>query len=204
MAITKLVSSSSQAYQNILNRLVDDVGPVWDLVNQQEYSPFWLLIRSMMPIAESIGDLIHQNGSTSMNLEALIENELTAVRPIYSGKGTLIATLYRHSLMHQDEPRSIFCGNITIHWNVAFIDGRYHLKTSNKDVRRRSCVMQFDLRTFYEDLQSVLRNCISDGPRKGVVKRYNSWTFLNINTMNATITRKVTLKDQVRNFYTQI
>lgn len=203
MPVYRHVTKASQAYQNVLNRLVDDVGPVWELVNSRKYSPFWLLTRSMMPVAESIGDLIYRNDSTSKNLEDLIENELAAVRPIYKGKGALIAVLYRHSLMHQDEPRSLYCGNITINWNVAFIDGRYHLKTSNKDTRNRSCTMQFDLRSFYEDLQQVLNNCIKNGPRKGVVKRYNSWSFLNIETTSYTTARKTLLKKQTKDFYNQ-
>lgn len=203
MPVFKHVTKADQAYQNILNRLVDDVGPVWELVNSRKYSPFWLLTRSMMPVAESIGDLIYKNESTSKNLEDLIENELATVRPIYRGKGALIAVLYRHSLMHQDEPRSLYCGNITIHWNVAFIDGRYHLKTSNKDTRRRSCIMQFDLRSFYEDLQQVLHNCIKYGPRKGVAKRYNSWSFLNIESTSYAKARKTLLKQQARDFYNQ-
>jgi len=203
MPIYHRVTKASQAYENVLNRLVDDVGPVWDLVNIREYSPFWLLARAMMPIAESIGDLIYKNESTSKNLEDLIENELAFVRPIYKGKGALIVVLYRHSLMHQDEPRSLYCGNITINWNVAFIDGRYHLKTFDRERSNRSCTMQFDLRSFYEDLQQVLENCIRNGPRIGVAKRYNSWSFLNIETTSYNATRKAILKQQVKNFYNQ-
>lgn len=188
----------------MLNRLVDDIGPVWGLINHSKsYSPYWLLIRSMMPIAESLGYLIYGHDSTSRNLEELIENELAAVRPIYKGKGALIAVLYRHSIMHQDEPRSIYCGNITIDWNVAYIDGRYHLKTSSKDSRRRTCTMQFDLRSFYEDLQEVLQQCIKNGPRKGVVKRYNSWSFLNLKSTSYTASRKKLLQQQARDFYNQ-
>lgn len=204
MPIFHHVTKASEAYQKVLDRLEGDVGPVWKLVNSRQYSPFWLLVRSMMPIAESIGDLIYRNDSTSKNLEDLIENELAEVRPIYKGKGALIAVLYRHSFMHQDEPRSLYCGNITINWSVAFYDGSSHLKTSDKDRRRRSCTMQFDLRSFYEDLQQVLQNCIKSGPRKGVAKRYNSWTFLNIESTDHSTGRKSLLNRQAKDFYNQI
>lgn len=204
MPVFHHVTKASQAYQNMLNRLVDDVGPVWNLVDHtDDYGPYWLLMRSMMPVAESIGDLIYRHDSTSQNLEDLIENELAEVRPIYKGKGALITVLYRHSLMHQDEPRSLYCGNITIDWNVAYMDGRFHLTTSNKDSRRRSCTMQFDLRSFYEDLQEVLKRCIRNGPRKGVVKRYNSWSFLNLNKTVRSQAKKTLLQKQAKDFYSQ-
>jgi len=203
MSIQKIVESPSQAYSNIRTRLVNDLGPVWGQINHSEYSPFWLLTRSMMPVAESIGDLIYKD-TPIKNLEKLIDNDLAKIRSIYKGKGSIIALLYRHSLTHQDEPRSIYAGNITIEWNLAFIDGRNHLLTLAKDKHRRTCVMSFDLRTFYEDLQALLVLYESNGPKKGVVKRYNSWSFLNISTSTVySPSAKAQIIQQVRDFYNQ-
>ena len=202
MAIRKLVSTPSQAYSNIRSRLISDVGPVWDVINSKQYSPFWLLARSMMPIAESVGDLIYGD-SSSKNLEKLIDNDLSKIRKIYAGKGKVIAQLYRHSFIHQDEPRSIYAGNITIHWNVAFMDGRLHLTTEEKDPRTRSCVMAFDLRTFYQDLIALLELYEKKGPRRGVVVRYNGWTFLNLNTADLSAANKKEIVSAVREVYQQ-
>lgn len=202
MPVSRIVTTPSQAYQNIKNRLVDDVGPVWRLINSRPYSPFWLLTRSMMPIAESIGDLVYQSDSTVENLEKVIDNDLAKIRPIYKGKGAIIALLYRHSLMHQDEPRSIYAGNITIEWNLAFIDGRHHLQTLSKNPQTRTCVMSFDLRAFYQDLIALLDLYIAGGPKKGVVKRCNSWTFLNISSRYSG-GKRAKLQKQIKDFYDQ-
>lgn len=178
MPAVKIVSSAEEAYSNIQSRLLADMEPVWGMINSGRYSPFWLLSRELFPIAESIGDLIYRDRPT-VNLTKVLENDFCKVRPEYAGKGKMIALLYRHSLIHQDEPRSIYSGNITINWSLAFIDGRYHLRVSDIDRRRRSCVMQFDLRTFYEDILALLELYKEKGPKKGVAKRYNSWTFGN-------------------------
>jgi hypothetical protein len=157
----------------------------------------------MMPIAESIGDLIYKTDPTK-NLELLIDNDLSKIRPIYKGKGTIISLLYRHSLIHQDEPRSIYAGNITIEWNLAFIDGRHHLLTLSKDTRRRVCVMSFDLRSFYEDLIALLELYKIKGPKRGVVTRYNSWTFLNIASASRySNAKKAEIIKHVKDFYNQ-
>lgn len=178
MPAVKIVNTAEEAYSNIQGRLLADLEPVWQMINHRAYSPFWLLARELFPIAESIGDLIYRDKPT-VNLTKVLENDFSKIRPEYAGKGKMIALLYRHSLIHQDEPRSIYSGNISIYWNLAFIDGRYHLQVSDINRRSRSCVMQFDLRTFYEDILSLLELYKVKGPKRGVAARYNSWTFGN-------------------------
>jgi len=178
MSTQKIVTTAEQAYSTIQSRLLTDLEPVWQMINHRQYSPFWLLARELFPIAESIGDLIYRDKPT-INLTKVLENDFSKIRPEYADKGKMIALLYRHSLIHQDEPRSIYSGNITIEWSLAFIDGRYHLKVSNIDRRRHSCVMQFDLRTFYEDILALLELYKEKGPKRGIASRYNSWTFGN-------------------------
>lgn len=176
MPTVKIVRTAEEAYSNMQGRLLADLEPVWEMINHRKYSPFWLLTRELFPVAESIGDLIYRSSPT-VNLTKVLENDFSKIRPEYAGKGKMIALLYRHSLIHQDEPRSIYSGNISIYWNLAFIDGRYHLQVSDIDRRKRSCVMQFDLRTFYEDILSLLELYKDTGPKRGIAARYNSWTF---------------------------
>ncbi len=175
-----LVNTPYEAYSSIQTRLLNDLEPVWQNINSRSYSPFWLLARSMFPVAESIGDLIYKSSKTSENLEKFIDNDLSKIDPIYKNKGKLIALLYRHSLMHQDEPRSIHGGSYTIDWQIAFFNGTNHLKVLAKDGRSRSCTMSFDLRSFYNDLILLLEKYKLNGPKRGVVSRYNSWTFMNV------------------------
>lgn len=178
MPAVKIVHSGEEAYSVIQSRLLSDMEPVWRMINSRQYSPFWLLARELFPVAESIGDLIYKDKPT-INLTNVLENDFSKLRPEYTDKGKMIALLYRHSLIHQDEPRSIYSGNITINWSLAFIDGRYHLQVSDIDRRRRTCVMQFDLRTFYEDILALLELYKENGPKRGIAARYNSWTFGN-------------------------
>lgn len=176
MPITKIADSAEDAYARIQARLLEDLEPVWELINRRNYSPFLLLARELFPIAESIGDLIYQ-GRPTVNLTKVIDNDFSKIGPEYAGKGKIISQLYRHSLIHQDEPRSIYSGNITVDWSIAYIDGRNNLIVRDIDRRRRSCVMQFDLRTFYEDMLLLLEQYKTKGPKRGVAAQYNSWTF---------------------------
>lgn len=75
------------------------------------------------------------------------------------------------------------------------MDGRNHLKVSNLNRRNRSCVMQFDLRTFYEDILVLLELYKMSGPKRGIAARYNSWTFGNYTDAK--------MKKLVKDFYSQ-
>lgn len=187
-----IVDSAEEAYSYIQSRLLQDMEPVWQMINHRDWSPFWVLARELFPIAESIGDLIYKDTPT-VNLTKVLDNDFSKIGPEYSGKGKMIALLYRHSLIHQDEPRSIYSGNITINWSLAFIDGRNHLVVRDIDRRARSCVMQFDLRRFYEDIIVLLELYKTKGPKRGVASRYNSWTFGSYHNKE--------MKDTVRQFY---
>lgn len=179
----------------IQGRLIHDLEPLWELISSsQDYSPFWLLARELFPVAESIGDLIH-GSSNNDNLQTFIDVDMAKISNEYSGKGAILAHLFRHSLLHTDEPRSIYAGNISIYWSIGFLDGRYHLLRLDKDPRNRSCVIQLDVRQFYEDLLVLLEHYKYNGPKSGVAKRYNSWTFKKYDDP--------AVKLLVKNFYQQ-
>lgn len=86
----------------------------------------WALVRMMFPIAESLGDLIYQARPTK-NLTSVLATEFEAVRPGYQGIAATLSLLYRHSLIHQDEPRVLETKGKKIWWRVSFAMPDQHL-----------------------------------------------------------------------------
>ena len=145
------VTSDQQAFQQVLGRLEGDVGTLIQLVNEGKNhgyfpntAPFWALVRMMFPIAESVGDLIYRDSSPAKNLISVFEKEFEAVRAGYLGKAKILAQLYRHSLIHQDELRVLQTGGKECGWVVSF-DGRpRHLKITRVPPRDRERLARGD------------------------------------------------------------
>jgi hypothetical protein len=173
------VTSDQQAFQQILGRLEGEVGTLITVVTESKQrgyfpntAPFWSLVRIMFPIAESVGDLIYRDPSTAQNLIRVLETEFEAVRPGYLGKAKILAQLYRHSLTHQDELRSLQTGGKECAWVVSFGGRVQHLKVTQQSPL---VSIQFDTTAFYEDLVAVCRAALAKNWNDGVKNRYNSW-----------------------------
>ena len=173
------VKSDQQAFQQILGRLEGEVGTLIYLVNESKKSgcfpntaPFWSLVRMMFPIAEAVGDLIYNDQSTALNLISVLEKEFEEVRPGYLGKSKILAQLYRHSLTHQDELRSLQTGGKECGWQVSFNGRAQHLKVTHQPPL---VVIQFDTTAFYDDLIAVCRAALAKNWSDDVRKRYNRW-----------------------------
>ena len=133
----------------------------------------------MFPIAESLGDLIHQNRFTSQNLTSVLENEFEAVRPGYKGKAATLAQIYRHSLTHTDELRTLIVGRRKkVKWRLSCFEEDTHLCVGSEGpyVLRIS----FDTTAFYRDLVKVCDNAIRKRWNRRVKKRFNTWLVLNL------------------------
>ena len=139
--------------------------------------PFWALIRTMFPIAESIGDLIHQDGSTGRNLTLVLQNQLEAVRQGYKDKANILAVLYRHSLMHQDEMRCLLTNKKEVVWVITFGVKGSHLEAKKEG---NDIAVQFDTTAFYEDLVKVVKAAQKEKWGGTVMQRYNSWLTLDL------------------------
>jgi hypothetical protein len=179
------VTSDQQAFQQVIRRLNDDVGTLINLVVEGkrygrfiDTAPFWALLRMMFPIAESVGDLIYGNKSTSGNLISVFEHQFEAVRPGYLGKAKTLVLLYRHSLMHQDELRSLRTSGTECGWKVSFDDRSQHLQVVQP---RPLAVIQFDSTAFYDDLVAVCNAALTVNNWNGEVKkRYNLWLIYDL------------------------
>ena len=178
MPIVKLINEPNQAYRNIALRLQGDMKPLWQSIRTDDsYTPYWLIARELFPVAESVGALIHNDISNTKNLIDFFEKDLQKVRPGYADVSHIASDIYRHSLIHQDEMRSLRAGAITIEWRLSIGDSEYHLKRKHKNPRKRACTLSFDLFIFYNDILELLKMYEKKGPKRGIVGRYNRWTL---------------------------
>jgi hypothetical protein len=182
-----LVTSDKQAFDQVLRRLEGDVGGTLALVAESrakggDIAPIFQMLRMMFPIAESIGDLIHHNEDSSVqNLKDVLKNEFEAVRPgRYRRVENTLPILYRHSLTHTDEMRSLQTKGTEATWCIACGDDANHLevwKTPNK------IVIQFDPCAFYKDIVNVVKTAMSKSWGGQIKDRYNSWLTLNLDAL---------------------
>lgn len=179
------VSTDAQAFEQILARLQDEPGEIIRLVTESKKrggfpntAPFWALIRSLFPIAESIGDLIYRNDkSTVRNLTSVLKGEFEAERTGYAKVASTLAVLYRHSLTHQDEMRCLLTSGIEVTWIISYGVSAHHLEVKKVPA---GITLQFDTCGFYED---IIKVCAAANARSwnGTVKaRYNGWLTLDL------------------------
>jgi hypothetical protein len=180
------VTSDAQAFQQVLNRLESDVGTIARLVPAAKTgghwpgtAPLWALVRMMFPVAESLADLICQkDNQTSQNLKQILEKEFEAARPGYVGKAAILAVLFRHSLTHTDELRSLTSAGREVVWRLSYGMTADHLKVT----RPAPAIFElhFDTTAFYEDLVAVCRNALAVSWGGRVMQRYNTWLKLDL------------------------
>ncbi len=183
------VATDAQAFQQILGRLRGEVGTLIDLATKAQQqgafgtsAPFWALVRIMMPIAESVGDLVYRRSSTSVNLISVLENDFEAAYSGYRGKAAIIAVLYRHGLTHHDELRCLQTAGRELVWYVSFNKPNAHLTIESDGAGH--WWLHFDLHAFYRDLIAVCKACEERSWGGAVKDRYNSWLEHNLDTAN--------------------
>ena len=186
------VRSDEQAFRQILNRLEGDAGTILQLISKSKKvglfpntAPFWALLRMTFPIAEAVGDLIYRNANTGQNLQSVLENEFEAVRPGYQEKAAILTLLFRHSLTHTDELRTLVIGQREVGWWVSWSGQTNHLSLSH-NVSGIDVVICFDTTAFYEDLVAVCHNAMGKPWEGQVMERYNGWLTLNIDQTSRT------------------
>jgi hypothetical protein len=185
------VQSDEQAFRQILGRLEGDVGTILQLIPEGKKkglfpntAPLWALVRMTFPIAESVGDLIYQKDST-VNLKSVLETEFEAVRPGYQGKAAILTLLFRHSLIHTDELRTLVTGGKEIRWLLSWSAPKNHLKLFLSHIPW-VYGLHFDTTAFYEDLVKVCRKAMDKQCGGQVMKRYNAWLTLNLDKTKQT------------------
>ena len=140
------------------------------------------------PIAEAVGDLIHQGNRTAQNLQSVLENEFEAVRSGYQGKAAILTLLFRHSLTHTDELRTLVRGGREVGWLVSWSDQTNHLKLISN--AHGMDIIHFDTTAFYEDLVAVCRKAMGKTWGGKVMQRYNGWLTLDLDKTRKTTSIK--------------
>ncbi|MDO8650227.1 MAG: hypothetical protein Q7K33_02850 [Candidatus Berkelbacteria bacterium] len=189
--------TNSEAYLNVRNRLKDEVGNIIDnlvILYPGAGGGYWALARLLFPVIESIGSLKYGNRSTSKNLTDIFENELACVNPKYASYSQVIAQMYRNSLIHQDELRSISYEGKIIHWSV-----KLNIPSENLVITHREDVGQYwvslDLTSLYKDLLTVC-NALVDSPNNEAAERYEKWKLQKVTSQDSN-TSMVNQLDQI-------
>lgn len=179
--MANLVKTDAEAFRHICGRLQGDVGRLIQastaIAQADGTAPFWALVRMLFPVAESLGDLMHQSEHSSDNLLKGIE-ALEGVRPGYKDKAAILALLYRHSLMHTDEMRSLNAGGKVVEWRLAFSEPADHLKVDRVDAK--TVRITLDLTSFYDDLLAICQANTKNSFGGKAAARYNAWTEFDL------------------------
>jgi hypothetical protein len=177
--------TSKVAFERVRAHLTHDVGTLFKLIGtghnyafQPDEAPNWALMRLMFPVAESLGDLIYRDSKPVKNLESILGNEFEAVRAGYKGMTAILTHLFRHSLIHTDEPRILISQGKKIAWKASSVHPTKHL--IKEYPARDVCLIWFDTRGFYYDLLTVCDKQIEQQHSDQVRDRYNGWLTLEL------------------------
>ena len=194
------VTGDEQAFRQISSRFREEVGRLLAKIDFTTGPlPYWALIRMMFPVAESLGDLIYRkNDATAQNLRSVLETDFEAVRTGYAGRAAVLALLYRHSLTHHDELRTIRSGAREIGWFVNGADDGTHLsihRTGNQ------FMIEFQPRAFYADICGVCERAAGLSWGGEVMLRYNGWMSLDLDVaIKKPNARLRAARDEIANF----
>lgn len=174
----KQMTSDKESFLLIKKRLEDDAGRLFNLASK-DFTPFWVFARTLFPIAESIGALLYKRSSTE-NLKNIFLKELSVYNPKYGEFAALVALIYRHSLIHQDELRNVCYKDYLISWEVSYhyphiSSSTKHLELSKSASSEKSLSLHFDLRQFYEDLLRLCEDKSKINFSGLIAQRYNEW-----------------------------
>ena len=184
------VSTDKQAFEQVLKALEGDVGAILKLVALAREkglywvgneAPYWALVRMMFPITEALADLAYQDEETSQQLIKVLANEFEAVRPgphRYKGKAAILTILFRHSLTHTDEMRTLTSAGRKVGWALSVGMQADHLRVTQHGPRTFS--VHFDITAFYDDIVAVCKNAINKPENGSVAQRYNGWLGLDL------------------------
>ncbi len=183
--------SDRDVFSSLRVRLVSDVGYLISLIeekrliNENAPIPFWALLRTLFPIAESIGFLVHNSDKSVNNLTLIFSNNLVKYNDGYQKLANTLVIMYRHALMHTDIVRIIQYDDVQVGWVVDFDEGNKHLRIfpSNTGFKNRNngstgvlkFFIWFDIKQFYDDLLSLCRDLEESGVGGQAKERYNSW-----------------------------
>lgn len=201
--------TDTQALLQVKTRLINDVGGLIELIDSHPtLTPFWALIRALFPIAEAVSDLAYYRQSqgslhTQEMLIKLFRERFGTINKGYAQFAGVLVVIYRHSLTHQDELRTLLYedAGIAMTWAVSFHASGKHMQVemvggTYKDMvtgkEGQTAHLFFDVRQFYLDLIQVIDSLLAENLKGDAGKRYEEWLTYR---MGKTVSDKEARKD---------
>lgn len=180
-------NDNAHAMKKVGDRLESEVGATIKWAKSLPIAPFWVLVRSLFPIAESIAYLLlleteteTKTKSSAKQLSGFFNNQLSEINPDYASVSHIVCQIWRHGLIHGDEAPIIRMSNsdskypYVMSWMLTLSKDPRHLKVLRYGPAGQ---VVFSLEDFFDDLVTVCRNpnSISSRLPGEVAKRYNEW-----------------------------
>lgn len=136
--------------EGVKGRLVDDIEPYLVVIKQTVLKSgkkigFWSLARMIFPVIEAVGSCIYK------------ERQFRLLERIGVPCPALVWKMYRHSLIHGDQPRFLIYRKQRIDWEVRIFEGAHAIKKG---------VIAIDLGKCYRDFLGFLdREILKSGTK---------------------------------------
>ncbi|MDE1969987.1 MAG: hypothetical protein KGI50_00165 [Patescibacteria group bacterium] len=206
-------TTDAQAFYNVGENLHREVGAFLKYVEKRKeplhiYSAF---LRMLFPIAESLGDLIYGEDSSTNLYRILSENYVTC-NETYKEVAALLICIYRHSLIHTDTLREIYFEDIKISWSLTpnwLTKG--HLELTGTSHNRLRFVkggiektgepyiihIQFSVKQFYKDTLKVCEQMykLNKNVNGEIGCRYDHWKTLELKNDTKEKIKKLAIKE---------
>lgn len=140
----------------VKGRLINDVGPYIELVKKVydetgKGTGFWALARMIFPVVDAVASRIYKKGKQRKPVKLL--QKLKVPCP------NLVWEIYRHSLIHGDQPRTAVYRKKKVAWRVSIGEGTHE---------RHNTHIAIDLEKCYQDFLIFLDEEIKKGINKSI------------------------------------
>lgn len=177
-------TSLKKELTGVLTRLESDTGRYLKLTEEGDYKfGFFAMIRLLTPTIDHIAQILPKK--KGVNNRNLLLSELEIPFP------NIFTHLYRHSLIHGDEPVQIEIGLQIITWYLTFGHNQHKVERYGIPVHSVSgvklpapLIIYIDLKKLYEDLVSYLKETINVTPENRVTYVQNSTRFIKSKPSN--------------------
>jgi hypothetical protein len=187
----KYKKSLKQELNGILQRLEKDTGSYLQLSAANNYQfGYFAMIRLLTPTIEHIAQILPKK--KGINSRDWLLSKLGITFP------NIFMHLYRHSLIHGDEPAQIEVGLQIVTWYLTFGHNTHKIEEYGVPVKSVSgvklphpLIIYIDLKKLYDDLVVFLKETISNTPDNKNTYVQNSTRFIKSKLSNKTVVNEV-------------
>lgn len=180
----KYKKSLKQELSGILQRLEKDTGSYLQLAATNNYQfGYFAMVRLLTPTIEHIAQTLPKK--KAINSRDWLLSKLGITFP------NIFMHLYRHSLIHGDEPAQIEVGLQIVTWYLTFGHNTHKIEEYGVPVKSVSgiklphpLIIYIDLKKLYEDLVAFLKETINATPESKYTYVQNSTRFIKSRATN--------------------